>query len=244
MKPSIIKICCLFVLTVSCKTLNFDETSKTKTTQQITLGSIGADKDFLLQQDFNNAAIPKYTKPIKLAVNIKAFTKKSFKNFNKAKTLQSALVNMSYIDSIPNKPKYIEFEIADKVSLINAFNAKSNQDIKSYLNHNPKANVITSVSIALNENDLKNVINADAVFLVKEAYKTYMLQLYQSNKKTGIINFNQGVVFGYKTVNCCWQENNKHQLTIVDLVTTFNNCPNKTYRSANRAKKKVNYYKL
>lgn len=244
MKLSVLIVFCLFMLGTSCKTLDFGQVSQTKTTQQIQLGSIGSDKDFLLQQAYNNTAIPKYAKPITLAVSIKPFTKQSFKNFTKAKALQTAEVNINYIDSIANKPQYIELQIADKVAIINAFNTNDNQDIKNYLDHNQNANVITSISMALNKKDLEKMTNSDAVFLIESTHKIYTLQLYKANKKIETILFNESIVFGYKTANCCWQENNKYQLNIVDLVSAFNNCPNGTYRSSKRAKKKINYYKL
>lgn len=234
---------CITCFIVSCKTVSL-QPSQTKTTQQITIGSIGTDKDFLLQQEFNNTAIPQYTEPIKLTVSSKLFNKQTFKNFTKAKALQSAPIQINYIDTIANKPKYIALQAADKVGIIKAFNAKENDGVKNYLSHNQNTNVVTGISIALNENDLKNIMNADAVFLVEETYKTYALQLCKDNKKTERIAFNDGITFSYKTANCCWQENNKHQLNIVDMVSIFNSCPNRTYRSSKRAKKKINYYKL
>ena len=57
-------------------------------------------------------------------------------------------------------------------------------------------------------------------------------------KKTETIPFNKGVIFQYKTSHCCWQEDKRHRLNIVDLVSKFKNCPNKTYRNSNRAKKR------
>ena len=82
------------------------------------------------------------------------------------------------------------------------------------------------------------------MFLVENGLKMYALQLYKNGDKTDMIRFNEGVVFTFKTASCCWQENKRYQLNIVDIVEDFNACPNKTYSSANRAKKKVNYFKL
>jgi Pyruvate/2-oxoacid:ferredoxin oxidoreductase gamma subunit len=244
MKFSILKITFLFILATNCKTLGLDQAPYTKTTQQVPLGSIGSDKDFFLQQNYNNTAIPKYVEPIKLSVSIKSFNKQSFKNFIKAKFLQSAEVNINYIDSVANKPKYIELQLADNVAIVNAFNAKDNERVKNYLSHNEYANVVTGISLALNKNELEKIATADAVFLIENTHKTYVLQLYKENKKGGTIHFNQGIVFSYIMANCCWQENKKYQIDIVDIVNKNNNCPKKTYRSAKRAKKTINYYKL
>ncbi len=50
-------------LIIFCGTFVFklqNHTSQTITTQQLPLGYIGIDKGFLLQETFNNMAIPKY----------------------------------------------------------------------------------------------------------------------------------------------------------------------------------------
>lgn len=237
--PSIL----IFVILLGCKTVSL-QTSQTKTTQQIPLGSIGTNKDFLLQQHYNNTAIPNYQNLIKLAVSIKPFTKQSFKAFEKAKTLQVANVNIVNVDSFPNKPYYLELHIADKVGVINALNAEGNTGIKEYLSHDPRTNVVMVISLALNNTDLETIKTAEAVFLVEHSPKTYALKWYKDKTNTGIIPFNAGVMFEYQTAHCCWDENNRRQLHIVDLVTTFNSCPNGTYRSANRAKKNSNDFKI
>ena len=231
------------LLLTNCKTLSINEVSQTNTTQQVTLGSIGLEKGFILQNEFNNASIPAYNEPIKVSLITMPFNKQTFKVFTKANALQSTKVDINYIDSIKNKPTYIKLQIADKVAVINALNSEENDDVKVYLNHNPHTNVLMSISMALNQSDLEAITKADAVFLTEKGYKTYVLQLYTNAVKTKTIKFNQGVVFAFKGSNCCWQANKRHQLDIVDLVTEFNSCPYNTYRSAKRAEKKIDPFK-
>jgi len=237
---------CLYLLIIlfvsSCKTVSLSETSKTETTQQHVLGSIGSGKSFLLQKGFNSAALPTYKTPIKIALKVKPFKKQLFKSFLKAKALQSDHVNLNYVDSLDIKPRYIELEIADKVALVTALNTKENSNVKAYLSNNASANIITNLSMALNQQDFEKLAKAESVFLVENGLKTYALQLYDNGKKTDKISFNKAVIFAYKTANCCWQEDNRRNLNIVDLVDPFNSCPNKTYRSANKAKKKVKLF--
>jgi hypothetical protein len=240
MKYQFLKVCCLFMLVASCRTININLESQRNTTQQLSLGSIGSSKDYILQKGFNSSAIPSYKEPIKVWVTIKPFNKQTFKTFTKAKALQPADVAINYVDSIAVKPKYIQLQIADKVAVITALNSEVNTAVKNYLTHNTYANVLTSVSLTLNTHDLENITKADAVFLVENGVKQYALQLYEKQVKTQIILFNQGVVFEYKTSNCCWQENKYHKLDIVDLVSDFNSCPSNTNRSAKRAEKKIN----
>lgn len=231
---------CLLCLLTSCKTIYLGQDSQTATTQQMALGSIGLEKDFILQTEYNNAAIPTYKTPLKVAVTVEPFNKQSYKQFKKAKALQAANFSIKYIDSIKQKPKYVKFKIADKVAVISALNDTNNNAVKSYLKNNNQTNILMSMSMALNQTDLEAVINADAVYLIEKSQKNYVLQLQQDSTKTKTLTFNQGVIFAYKGANCCWKENQRHQIDIVDLVTNFNSCPNKTYRSAQRAEKKIN----
>lgn len=244
MKCRISILCSLLVLMESCSTINIHQSSSTPTTQKLTLGSIGSSKDFILEKEFHNTAIPSYKAPIKVSVTAVPFNKQTFRTFTKAKTLQLTEVDIEYIDSLPNKPKYLQLQIADKVAVINALNDQENKAVKAYLSHGADANILTSISLALNQKDMEAIIGSDAVLLKEAGYKTYVLQLYKDAIKTQTIHFNQGVVFGYKTDNCCWQKGKTRQMNIVDLVGSHNDCPNGTYRSLKRAQKTNNYYKL
>lgn len=229
----------VLLLVTSCKTIAIDQVSQTNTTQQVVLGSIGLEKDFILQSEFNNTSIPAYKTPIKVSTIVTPFTKQTLRVFAKANVLQAANVNVNYVDSIKTKPNYVKLQIADKVAVIHALNNEENTAVKKYLSYNADVHIITSISIALNQPDLDAITKADAVFLVEKGYKTYALQLYKDAVKTQTIPFNQGVVFAFKGSNCCWQANKYHKLEIVDLVSDYNSCPNNTYRSAKRSEKKI-----
>ncbi len=234
--------CIVFSSCGSIQQLQYE--SQRKTEQSLVLGSIGSDKDFLLQKEYKNIALPTYNKPIKLSVTEVPFNKSVYKVFLKARASQSSNINVMYIDSLKKKPKYIKLQIDDKIEMIATLNAKQNIKIKNYLSLNPYTNIITNLSLVLNKEDRDKLMNAESVFLIEKGLKTYILQLHAHGKKTEQILINKSVVFAYKTSHCCWQENRKHRINIVDLVDEFNNCPNGSYRSSNRAKKKVNYFKL
>ncbi|WP_298341158.1 hypothetical protein [uncultured Algibacter sp.] len=217
--------------------------SQTPTTQKLALGSIGSEKDFLLQKDFSYSGLPAYSKPIKLEVKPVVFKKQSFKQFEKASQLQNSNVSIIYIDSLEQKPKYIELILADKIELVDAINSKKNKGIKNYLSHNKYANVLTHISVAFNQKHYGALTSADAVFLIEKNPKIYALSIYKNNTHKNIL-LDDGVVFQYSTSNCCWQEDSRRQLQIVDIVDNYSNCPNNTYKSSKRAKKKINYFKL
>jgi hypothetical protein len=215
--------------------------SQTPTTQKLALGSIGSEKDFLLQKDFNYSGLPSYAKPIKLEVKPVVFKKLSYKQFEKARQLQNSNVSIVYVDSLEQKPKYIELVMADKIELVDAINSKKNKGVKNYLSHNKYANVLTHISVAFNQKHYEALTSADAVFLIEKAPKVYAIRIYKDATQKNIL-LEDGVVFQYSTSNCCWQEDNRRQLQIVDIVDIYSNCPNNTYKSSKRAKKKINYF--
>ncbi len=240
-KYFILIVACILV---SCKTNHLTGEKRSHARNQIAIGSVGQEKDFILQKDFSNVAIPCFNNPIKLNVTTQSFTKQSFKAFTTAKAFQTAEVAVTYIDSLETKPKYLQIDIADKLAFIKALNSHCNIDVKSYLALNKHAVLITGISLALKQTDIHKITTANAVFLIENGLKDYALKLYKEDSETEILRFNNGIIFGYQTSHCCWQDNKKHRLHIVDLVSSFNDCPFKSYRSSYKAIKKTNPYKL
>lgn len=213
-----------------------------KTTQQIALGSIGVDKGLILQSGFNSAALPTYREPIKVSVLAVPFTKSKYRAFVKANLLQAAKVNVSEADSISAQLMFVRINIADNMPLLYALNQSENADVKTYLKNNKDSNILTSISIAFNQDDFVAIISADAVFLEETSMKTYGLQLYKDGQKEQLLKFNQGTIFAYGTSGFCWQENQRRQLEIVDLVSGTRGCPSNTSKSANKVKEKVKLF--
>lgn len=229
----------LFLVATGCKSVYLGQIGQERTIQQVTLGSIGLEKNSIIQSEFNCSGMPSYNQPIKVSVVLVPFNKQTFSLFSKAKAVQSADFSIRYVDSLDNKPNFVKLEIADKVTAIQALNHQSNLGVKNYLEHETDAVIISSISMAFNQNDLEDVSKANAVFLIEKGMKNYALQLHQKGGEIKIVTFNQGVVFGFGTSSCCWQANNRHNTNIVDLVSGVRSCPNGTYKSAKRAKSKI-----
>ncbi|NRR91371.1 hypothetical protein HSX10_07325 [Winogradskyella undariae] len=234
----------LLFLFYSCHTIYIGEESQKTIKQNLQLGTVGEYKGFLLEQDYNHTAIPKYKNPIKVQINFEYFNKASIKAFNKAKLSQTKKVRINYMDSMVNKPRYIKLEIADRVSVLNALNAKENIALFQFLKTNNTADIVTSVSMALNESDLTAIENADEVFLERAGKKSYALKTYINNEEQKTVLFSHGVVFAYVSSNFCWKQNDKYQLEIIDIVESSDKCTRSTYKSAKKAKKQIDYFKL
>lgn len=233
----------LFIfLFIGCKTVSIQNELHSETSENIMLGVVGENKQFILERDYNHTAIPKYNEAVKVQIEILKFDKHSYKLFLKANTTQSKTIEINYVDNLDQKPQFLKIEIADRVAILNALNDKENLDVFQFLENKKESHLVTSISIALNENDIEAINNADEVFLEMVGKKSYALKTYINKEVQETILFNQGVVFAYQTSNFCWQQNDKRQLEIVDLVESNDKCPNKTYKSSKRAIKKIDYY--
>jgi len=239
---------CLFVLIIisltACKSISVQDNSYHIAKEQIVLGSIGQDENYLLEQSYSHTAIPNYITPIKVQATAVAFNKSSYKSLVQAQEFQTQTFQVTYVDSLELKPNFLNVEIVDQVGLINLLNDKTNTDVKEYLINQIESHIVTHISMAFPENILKELQAAEEVFIEPSGKKSIALHLYKENELIKTVNFFEGVVFAYNTASCCWKENSKYQLEIVDLVATNNDCPNKSYLSAEKAKKEIDYYKF
>lgn len=227
----------------SCKTLKVEQETQYTTTVNTMLGSIGEQKKMLLDQDYNNTALPKYNQPIKLQANLVVFNSKSFKAYKKVQQSRSKKIVVNYVDSVKtNRPTFLKLDISDRVSVISSLNSKANKNVFEFIKNSDNAHIVTSVSIAINKKDLNVINNADELFLESTGINNYAIKVYKDNVLQNSIQFTEAVVFAYQTSNACWKENNKYRLQIIDLAEGNNKCPHKSYTSAKRAKKKVNYF--
>src|SRR5690606_16134197 len=239
---------CLFVLMIlvftACKTISVQDNQYQTTNEQIVLGSIGQDANYLLESSYYSTAIPNYTTPIKVQVTAVPFNRSSYKSYVRAQEFQNQTFQVVFVDSLEQKPSFLNMELVDQVGLITLLNDKTNQDIKEYLVNRTESHMVTKISIAFPETILKVVQEAEEVFIEPAGKKSIALHLYKEKELIKKVNFFEGVVFAYQTASCCWKENSKYQLEIVDLVESDSECPSKSYLSAQKAKKEIDYYKF
>lgn len=239
-----ISIALLILCLSSCKSVIVEQDIMTTTTQHITLGSIGASHTTVTLNDYNAMGFPNYTKPIKLRVTTSAFNSSTFKAFQKAEAQQQKGLTINFKDSLAIQPRFLKLEIADHVAVIAALNHAENKGVFDILSFEEAAGVITSVSLAFDSETYKTLQNASSVFLEMQGAKDYVLKAYKQQELLQEIALQDGVVFAYSTSHACWQQNQKFKLDIVTLTDSHNTCPKKTYKSAKRAEKKINYFKL
>ncbi len=233
----------LTLVIVSCKSIAVQDRYQQTTKQKMAIGSIGLNSNFILEQGYDNTGLPNYDKEIKVSIKSLPYNKATYNAFSKAAQLQEANFKVNYIDSTEIKPRYIDISIADKVLLIESLNANSNITIKNYLSTQREAKIVTSIAMALPSPLNNSIREGDEYFLSEYGKKSYAIAIYRKGMLIETIPFTDGVIFAYDVSSCCWQENDKHQIAIVDLVDN-SDCPYKTHASAKRAKKKINYFKF
>ncbi len=227
----------------ACKTVSINQDTYRITSDSVLLGSIGTGKEYVLEGDYNNTAFVAYEQPIKLSSSILPFSKKTYQLFTEASKKQPSGLNINYTDSLNEKPKFVQLHISDKVTVLDQLNNENNEHLLNYLKVQPEAKMVTSISLALSQEHMKQIQIAESVFLIQSGYKHYVISLYKEGEPIDQIQFNDGAVFAYETSSFCWKENKRRQLQIVDI-TNEDPCPKKTYSNSRKVIKEENYFKL
>src|SRR5690606_37820236 len=102
---------CLIVLMVlaftACKTISVQDNQYQTTNEQIVLGSIGQDANYLLEHKYSSSAIPNYNIPIKVQATAVSFNKSSYKRSVQAQDYQTKKFQVTYVDSLELKPSFL-----------------------------------------------------------------------------------------------------------------------------------------
>lgn len=234
----------LLIYVTSCGTVKVDQDYQQKTKYPKILGGIGEQQDFILENDYNQLALPHFNSDIPVFIKSVPFTKPTFKAFTEAKAVQNGGISISYADSSAVKPKFITIEIADRVSVLEQLKSDTNKTIYDFVLNKSEAKLVTSMALVLTAEDNKLLEAAEVVMLQSTIQKDYQLALYNNGKQSHTIRFNNAVIFGYQASDFCWKQNSAYKLELIDLVETNNKCPKDSYPSADRAKRNVNFFKL
>lgn len=197
----------------------------------IALGVIGIQKRALTTDYFEVTSIPNISK-IRVRATTQEFTKKTYAKYSK-QHLDNKF-NITYIDSLENKPSYLNFQFLDRVNLVSTL--LENENVVNYLKTQNEASIVSEVSMVVTKNQLQEITNADALFLKNNSTKECILELHTDNKLTGSFKFNDGAVLGYRLANFCWGTNDKNQQTLFDIIPEGTSCPKNTNKCYKKEK--------
>lgn len=233
-----INILLLFVIVVSCKTVVVNKQTQKIAASALELGTIGTSRTNLQINAFEINAIPQLDQKIRVKAMVIPFNKGTFKAYSKSLKFQGKKSKIKYVDSLPNKPKFITLKIVDKITLLNELISEKNKTVLNYLKIEPKANIIIGISMVFDNHILSEITQADELYLSNVKYKKYELELYKNKKLHKTITLSKGTTFTYNLSSFCWSRNKRHEPILVNLNSGNSKCKNNTYNSYLDAKPK------
>ena len=208
----------------------------------VVLGAIGTEDNELLSSEFKVTAFPEYAKGIRVYATQKDFTKNTYKKL--LKSPEASKVPVTYIDSIANKPKYLQIEIMDRIALLEEIKAAANTSIESYIETQTDIKLVSAVTLVFPKAIQDEITKAEAVFLQNNAYKQYEIALVKDGKSYKQISLKEATVFDYELSCFCWGENERRKVELKAIVDNNDSCPKGTYKDADKARDKMDYFKL
>ncbi len=231
-------LCC-----TGCHSIKVNHTKMhTAVTNPIALGVIGLQKGDVYASDFQVTAIPEYKTEIRVQITKENFNRTTFDTYLKAAKGNEHKIN--YVDSLEAKPQFVILELLDRVALMAEIEEAHNTKTLRYIKSQKETGIVTSVSLAISQELIQELDNADVVFLKNSAYKQYQLSLVKEGETYKTIDFAKTSIFGYTLSYFCWRENDKRQITLADIIDEKSSCSKNTYRDAEKALENMNYFKL
>ena len=205
------------------------------------LGAIGKQDKSVLNTNFKQVGEPVLTDAISVAVKAIPFSKTSFKSYTKTKAQKGEKVYVNYVDSLPIKPKYLQFEIKDKIGLKTAMNQTENLEVRNYVSKDSNCQIVSQISVFIDEMEIAMYTNAQAVFLSTDNNGLLQLELVNGRQRQKV-NLDSNEIFDYKLVGFCWGENNYGKSQIETLNT--GKCPEGKEKSAKKSDDLKSFLKL
>lgn len=206
------------------------------------IGAIGKQDKSLLNTNFKQVGEPVLTSAIALSATAVPFTKSTFKEYANTKAQKGEKVSISYVDALPNKPKYLRFEIKDKIGLKTLLNSAENTEVRSYLTKDGKCKIVSSISVYLDEMPANDYVYAEGLFLTTDNNGLLRIQVVNGKQKHLMI-LSKNEIFDYDVMGFCWGEN-RYGKPQIEILSTGGSCPNGTEKNAQKLDDLQTFLKL
>lgn len=195
------------------------------------LAAIGKQDKSILQTQFQPVGEPRLNEAIAVSASALPFDKASFKRYTQAKANQGEQPQLQYVDSIPQKPKYLRFDITDKIALQSLLNTPENEQVRSYLTKDSDCKIVSSISLYMDARQAALYHSADGLFLSTSSDNMLRLELIIGTKKT-YVNLPKTEIFDYEVMGFCWGEDIYGRPQIKTL--NHGKCPQGTEKNAQK----------
>ena len=233
----------LIISLTSCHTVWVQKNAQRTTKKSLVLGSMGNQSGNSLSRDFQSLAIPEFDEGISVDVQFLSFSEQTYKAYANAVVRQGKEIGFKLNDSLQPHARFVLLQISDREKVIQQLHKIENESILHWLQQNPKAKMITSVSLYMSGEQIDELQKADQIFLKTDSYKNNILELYSDGKRYKKISFKDTTLFAYQLSGFCWGKNNKKQWVLSALINENKSCirgQTKLYRK--NAKKPKNLF--
>lgn len=238
MKPTYVSMLLACVI-FSCNPLKKAPSAES---QLPSIAVIGKKDNSLLHTNFKPVGEPHLSKAIALSVRAIPFNKAKFKTYQNLKTQKGENTFVTYVDSQPIKPKYLYFEIKDKIGLKTVLNGNANAEVRSYLTKDTDCQIVSGVSIYIDEMEADSFLLAEGLFLVTDTNGMLRMELINGNQKQ-YVNLSKNEIFEYDLMGFCWGEN-KYGKPQIETLHSGGNCPDGTEKDAQKLDDLQSFLKL
>jgi hypothetical protein len=234
----------LLVLATGCQTTKIKNTEYKISDATTELGSIGHATSYNnISNDYTIHAIPVLENKIRLDVQVLPFNKDINEIYLSKQKNSPTAIKIDYVDSLPQKPRFVTISIMDINAFAGELNAPHNKGIFTYLKDAKKAVVITSLALVLPEAELAKIKLSDTAYLICTKDKKCTIALYSQGKKTDVLDISKGTVLAYTLGKFCWAVNDKAQPYIGDIVKDDKACKGNTSKKI-KEKEETNLFKM
>lgn len=237
MKPtylSMLLACAIF----SCTPLKQATSSQS---QMPSIAVIGKQDKSLLNTNFKQVGQPHLGKAVELSVRAIPFTKSKFKDYQNMRLQKGQQSYVKYVDSLPVKPKYLQFEIKDKIGLKTALNAADNTEVRSYLTKDADCQIVSSISLYMDEMEADMYLRAEGLFLVTDTHGMLRMEVINGTQRQ-YMSPTKNEIFDYEVMGFCWGENAYGKPQIETL--NHGKCPEGTEKNAQKLEDLTTFLKL
>ncbi len=241
MKKSFNLALLLILLTYSCST--YQNKQQINTISIPELGSFVKNKGQLWFSSASEIGHCQWKKPLKVKLKQLPFNKVSYHQYSKYIEKSNRINSVAYVDSLPNKPKYLHLEIADKIELTSILNDKTNDKVRDYLSKDHEYKMATGISFSVEDATMPIFMTAEHMLLQQDSAKNVSLIVVTKNERKKV-NLNELEIFDFNFSSFCWGENRYHQKRIENIRSGNSKCPKGTYAKAAKIKDNSSYLKF
>ncbi len=215
---------------------------RTGTIETPALGALGKKEKSLLTDEFIQIGQPNLTSPIAISVTEQPFTRSTFRTYQELKKQKGELLEVEFVDSLPIKPKFLSFDMSDKIGLVTLLNKTENSEVSSYLSKDADYKIVSNIKLYLDPGKAINFIKNDGVFLVTDHKGALKVEVWHGTKKE-LLSLPTTEIFEYEVSSFCWGEDTYGKLHMQAL-SEDGGCPSGTEKDPNKVSQIKSYLKL